>query len=121
MAVLDFLKKLKSPDSTRAPRFQVQIPLHFRAPGDFGWNIGKTENISRSSVLFQTGKLLNLGTPIEMRFTVPPDIMNKAGGLVACRGKVVRTVTPTTPHARASFAVRILHCRFAHDGGDSYV
>jgi hypothetical protein len=107
-------------DAVRAPRFALQVPLHFRTPEDFAWNMGKTENISTSGVLFQSGKVLNVDTPIEMTFTVPPETLGKPGGLVQCRGKIVRKAGNAGPNARLSLAAKFLHYRFARASRDSY-
>jgi hypothetical protein len=62
----------------RAPRFQMQLPLHYRCPGQQQWHAARTLNVSRSGVLFQVlealeghlGEALAQGAGLELRLTL---------------------------------------------------
>jgi hypothetical protein len=82
----------KKPALNRAPRYRLQIPLRYRPSGDHQWREGRTENISRSGVLFRTDHLMPLQTPIEMLLALPVEVGGgEDAATVICRGRVVRT------------------------------
>ena len=76
--------------STRARRFAIRIPIHYRKPHTARWLEGTTENISYSGVLFRAECLLQPKTTIELRFDLPAAILGEAPGEIVCRGAVVR-------------------------------
>jgi len=76
----------------RAQRFVVQLPIRYRKIGGGNWFEGKTENISRSGILFRADRVLEPRTAIQMSFTLPVSIKDDGPGEVLCRGSVVRTV-----------------------------
>lgn len=92
----------------RAPRFDLSFPFAFRREGELRWHEGITENISRSGVLFRARDLIPPSTPVEMRFELPASLPRGSGGLVSCRGRVVRTIPAETadvfPGLAATFA-----------------
>lgn len=73
----------------RAARFNLRLPIRYRASGATVWDEGTTENISRSGVLFRALYPLEVGTSVDMSFVLPVEM---AGGTseVNCRGRVVR-------------------------------
>jgi hypothetical protein len=73
----------------RARRFDLRLPIRYRALGEREWREGRTENISRSGILFRTPGPVELDTSLEMRFELP------AGRFlpeVVCTGRVVRAI-----------------------------
>ena len=107
---------------TRAPRYRLRIPLRYRPYGDDQWRDGRTENISRSGVLFRADHLMPLQTPIEMLLALPAEM---GGGdeaaTVICRGRVVRTVTgedDSDDDTRPAVAATIAGYRLAHSQGN---
>jgi hypothetical protein len=97
----------------RAERFQIRIPVRYREPHGGVWLEGKTENISRSGILFRTESLLSPKTTVEMRLALPAVIRNEAPGEVLCKGVVVRTEQSKITGAPPALAVAIRHYRFA--------
>jgi hypothetical protein len=81
----------KNPAYARAPRYRLQIPLRYRSTGDDEWRDGRTENISRSGVLFRTDRLMPPQTRIEMLLALPAELGGDAAATVICRGRIVRT------------------------------
>ena len=96
----------------RARRFGVELPLRCRARGETAWREGRTENISYTGVLFRTHELLDVHTPIEITFAMPPAIGGEAGAEIMCRGEIARTVLAASPDAQPRVAARILEYRF---------
>lgn len=104
--VWEFLRGKKGGHQNRASRVPVEISIHFRKAGDFGWSVGKVRNISRSGVLFRAGQMIANNTPLEMQFNAPPEIGPVPGELVVARGKVVRTLMPAASDQYPSFAAK---------------
>jgi PilZ domain len=104
--------------SKRQPRVDAEIPVNFRKASEFSWNIGKTRNISRTGVLIRAVQRLGPSTPVEMEFVAPELFGEKAGQLVACRGKVVRMMPPPANDRRASMAVRFSNLQIVRRPGE---
>jgi hypothetical protein len=96
---------------SRAQRFMVQLPIRYKKIGGRRWFEGRTENISRSGLLFRADRVPKLRTAIQISFTLPISLKDDGPGEVLCRGSVVRTVAAagTTP---PSVAVCIQKYRF---------
>jgi hypothetical protein len=74
----------------RATRYQMQLTVFYRSRGDRRWREGRTDNISRSGVLFRTDRDVPLQTPIEMLLALPVEVGGGHSATVICRGRVVR-------------------------------
>ena len=59
----------QTPHIPRAPRYQVGIPVRYRAIGELIWRDGTSENVSRTGVLFLPEAALSPDTPMR---GVPP-------------------------------------------------
>jgi hypothetical protein len=95
----------------RAERFTTQLAIRYRTGGQVDWYEARTENISRTGVLFQGERLLRPNTPVEMRLEMlwlPPLEPASVAEVVWC-GSVVRTVPPAAKDARSALAVSIAH------------
>src|SRR5882762_5182770 len=96
-----------SPTTMRAARFPLHVPVHFRPVGEPVWYRGTVENISCSGVLLRAEDFLQVQTNVELRLPLP----NRAAGgerrEVACYGRVVRTVSPSTEQPCPGAAVSI--------------
>ena len=99
---------------TRAQRFQLHLPLRYRRLGETQWHVGKTENISRSGMLFQTDDVLQPNSQLEINLVLPAEIAGLAGTEVVCRGEVVRTVEGQGETVSPALAARILQYHFQH-------
>jgi hypothetical protein len=100
----------------RATRFMISIPLKYRPSGATDWRDGRTENISRSGVLFRTDHLMPAQTPIEFLMALPDPIAD--GATVICRGRIVRTEPPNPDDPRPAVAATISGYRITHAQGD---
>ena len=98
---------------TRAQRFQLRLPLRYRRLGEQQWHEGKTENISRSGLLFQADEALQPNSQLEISLVLPAEIAGLSATEVVCRGEVVRTVESNEKLSPA-LAARILQYHFQH-------
>ena len=98
----------------RAQRFQLHLPLRYRRLGETQWHVGKTENISRSGLLFQSDDVLQPNSQLEINLVLPAEIAGLAGTEVVCRGEVVRTVERQGESVSPALAARILQYHFQH-------
>jgi PilZ domain-containing protein len=67
------------------------MPLRYRVLGEAQWHEGRTENISRSGILFRTTDIVDLDVRVEMSFVLP---ILPAPPAILCRGRIVRTTLP---------------------------
>lgn len=97
----------------RAPRFALDVPLRYRPIGATAWQEGRTENISRSGVLFVADHVMEVDTRIEMTFVLPVTGLSPK---VVCRGRVVRIVQPKEDEPRPGLAATISRYRLVPIG-----
>ena len=100
----------------RSPRFITELPLAFRLDDGGGWHTGLSENISRSGILFRTGRMemgphwdtsVARGTPVEVLLEVPTDSQPPRRRHVKCEGNLVRTRGTGTARTPVSIAVAV--------------
>ena len=99
---------------TRAQRFQLHLPLRYRRLGEKDWHDGKTQNISRSGMLFQADEVLQPSSQLEINLVLPAEIAGLSETEVVCRGEVVRTVEGQEGSISPALAARILQYHFQH-------
>ena len=87
----------------RAPRYAVRLTLRYRLASSIEWQLGQTENISKSGVLFRTqqsGPLFKREIaaqprhPVELELELPTANPESPISHVRCLGEVVRTSAP---------------------------
>jgi hypothetical protein len=100
----------------RAQRFDIQLPLSFRACGETTWRRGLTENISYAGVLFWAEQALKVNTPVEMIFEMPVEVGGEIGAEVVCRGEIVRSVLSGNEDAGGLLAASIVEYHFVRGG-----
>ena len=98
----------------RAQRFQLHLPLRYRRLGENQWHVGKTENISRSGMLFEADEPLQPNAQLEINLVLPAEIAGLSETEVVCRGEVVRTIEPHGKAINPALAARILQYHFQH-------
>ena len=86
------------------------MSMLYRVAEDPAWHEGRTENVSRSGVLFHAEHLMEPDTSIEMVLMLPIEIAGEAAGTAMCRGRIVRAVAPASFDARPVLAAAILAC-----------
>jgi hypothetical protein len=102
------------PRADRAPRYPIQIMMLYRLPGNKQWRQGRTENISRSGVLFRTDHQMPLEAPIEMLLALPVEVTGGRKASVICRGRVIRTADVRDADAECAVAATITNYRLMH-------
>ena len=100
--------------STRAPRFQLHLPLKYRRLDEEKWHDGQTRNISRSGLLFQAEDLFPANVQLEINLVLPAEIAGLSATEVVCRGEIVRTVQPVGAEMPPALAAKILQYHFQH-------
>jgi hypothetical protein len=96
--------------SPRARRYVIPMSMMYRAAGDPMWHEGRTENVSRSGVLFLAEHVMKPDTSIEMVLMLPIEIAGETAGTAMCRGRIIRAVAPVSFEARPALAAAILEC-----------
>jgi len=99
----------------RAPRFTLQLPVHYRVAGEDIWRYGTTENISRSGVLIRTDQPLEPNAHLEFSVELPTGVFGMAATEILCRGEIVRQVNAGDDMSPA-LAARILDYHFHRTG-----
>ena len=99
----------------RAERFPTRLPIHYRKRDQPDWYEAKTENISRTGVLFRGEHLLEIDTPVEIRVetTWLPTLEPAGTADFIWRGSIVRTVLPAMKDTRPALAATISRCELA--------
>ncbi len=98
----------------RARRYNLQVPLRYRPLGEQIWRAGKTENISRSGLLFQAEEYLHPNAQLEISLVLPAEIAGLSSTEVVCRGEVVRTLVGREKGLNPALAAKILQYHFQH-------
>ena len=97
---------------SRAQRFLLHVPIRYREIGGTTWFDGKTENISRTGVLFSAEHLLKPNATVELSLSLPARIIDDRPAKIFCRAEVIRTVRGSTKGV-PSVAAAIRSYRFA--------
>jgi len=98
--------------STRANRFPVHIPLRFRLPHRPEWVEARTENASRTGVLFRSECIFKPTTRVEVRLEIPSTNGDGAHAEVVCECEVVRVEQTRGAEISPALAVAIHKYRF---------
>jgi two-component system, cell cycle sensor histidine kinase and response regulator CckA len=104
----------EQPPLSRAPRFQLNLPLKYRRLDEEKWHEGETRNISRSGLLFQAEDLLQPNVQLEINLVLPSEIAGLSPTEVVCRGEIVRTVRSAEEKMPPALAAKILQYHFQH-------
>ncbi len=100
--------------SLRARRYRLEVPLRYRQIGEDDWQTGKTENISRSGMLFRAKQLIPAQMQLEINLVLPAEIAGLSAAEVTCRGEIVRTIDAREPALPPAMAAKILQYHFQH-------
>jgi PAS domain S-box-containing protein len=99
---------------SRAPRFQLHLPLKYRRLDEEKWHHGETRDISRSGLLFQAEDALQPSIQLEINLVLPSEIAGLSPTEVICRGEIVRTVESAASEMPPALAAKILQYHFQH-------
>jgi PAS domain S-box-containing protein len=102
------------PPLSRAPRFQLHLPLKYRRLDEDKWHDGETRDISRSGLLFRAEDALQPNIQLEINLVLPSEIAGLSPTEVICRGEVVRTIESLGEEMSPALAAKILQYHFQH-------
>ena len=83
------------------------MSVRFRLVGDPAWHSGKTQNVSRSGILIRAEDSLPVQAEIECCLALAVEQRSGQPPEVSCRGRVVRTVSPSDDEPWFGSAVAI--------------
>jgi hypothetical protein len=109
--MLDAIGGVALGEKTRAQRFELHIPLRYRAGGEIDWHHGTTRNISRSGVLFQGEDWAEPRSHLEMTLRLPRENGMERAAEVVCRGTVTRSERNGSAEGNHLIAISISHYR----------
>ena len=98
-------------EKTRAQRFELHIPIRYRAGGEADWHQGTTRNISRSGVLFEGEDWAEPRCHLELTLRLPRENGVDRAAEVACRGTVMRSERGGSEEGGHLIAISISHYR----------
>ena len=90
------------------------MTVRYRQIGENDWRTGKTENISRSGMLFRAEQIIPTNVQLEINLVLPAEIAGLSAAEVTCRGEIVRTVDAPEPAMPPALAAKILQYHFQH-------
>lgn len=91
----------------RATRYDIVTTLLYRVRGETTWQEGLLKNFSVSGMLIAAKHPLDVGTSIEMRFTLPIELKGSSAADVFCRGYVVRSTKELSSDKFVTIAARL--------------
>ena len=99
--------KTPQPNSERARRFALHLPVYFRQANSSTWLEGVTENISYTGVLFRSSYSLVPETVVELRLQLAVGTQQRRPAEIRCKGAVVRVEERSNLEAPTAVAVAI--------------
>lgn len=93
----------------RAQRYPIAAPVRFRHVGHLGWRSGRTMNLSRSGVLFESEAALAAGTVVDLAISLPTHADGQTGKTMIASAIVVRQLTPENAPGKLALAARIVN------------
>ena len=99
---------MKMSDRRFAQRFDVRVPVHYRAwksPGPEAEAV--TSNISERGLFFETDREIAAGENVQLRLRMPEEVTGSPPAEWKCTGRVVRVEASTAAEAKRGVGVRI--------------
>ena len=76
-------------------RFPLHLPIKIHSEDSAADASGMTGNLSAAGVYIRADAALEVGSPVEVEITLPPEVTGgKEDVTIQCRGRVVRTDEP---------------------------
>lgn len=94
--------------ATRPPRYDLHLPVWYRARGERGWHTGTTESVSRSGVMIRARDAAHPSGVVRVVIELPNEDAPAAGCLTGI-GRVVRV--RDDEGSDALFAIAVRHYR----------
>ena len=94
----------------RAERVEMHVPIRVRAldAGLAPRLFAEAVNVSATGLLFATSARFESGTPVEVLFRMPEEIVGHPSNDWRCKGEVVRVEEHQTPTTRYDVGVRFV-------------
>jgi hypothetical protein len=108
----DSMGRREQEDLARAERFPVHLPVRYRLPQSRDWFEARTENVSRTGLLFRSDCHLEPATMVDVRLEVSKINGHSDGAEVVCKCEVVRTEDACGGSISPAVAVAIHNYRF---------
>jgi hypothetical protein len=86
----------------RAQRFDLNLPVWYRATSETEWHVGVTETVSSTGALIRVEESVPATQPVHVVIALP-----SAAGCLIGTGRIVRT--PETDEHPATFAIGVGH------------
>jgi hypothetical protein len=93
----------------RGQRYSLHLPVRFRTAGEAEWQLGTTENVSRSGVMIRAGAPPACDAPVDVLIALAPG--SDSSGCLLGHGRVVRNVGPSPPSGEPAFVVTVTRYR----------
>jgi hypothetical protein len=74
---------------------RLEIRYRTRQDRDADWQVGHTENLSRTGVLFRTDTPLEQDTPLDLIIVLPSGVPGGPPSRFRCHGEIVRRLGST--------------------------
>ena len=101
--------------TARAPRFAVELPVHYRASQAGDWREGRTANVSRTGLLFEAEGPLEPNSIVEISLKMPVPVIQQVEASVVCMGRIVRVISPPDAGQRPEVAASIVSYYFVRE------
>lgn len=103
--------------TARAPRYVVNLPVQYRPvrEGDAGWQAGRTADVSRSGLRFETAAPLEPNSLVEITLKMPVPVVHQLEASVVCMGRIVRVIRPAANDGRSEVAATIVSYYFVRE------
>ena len=91
----------------RATRFNVRLEIRYRTQRDGDWQVGITENLSRSGVLFRTGRPPDQDAPLDLIIVLPGGVPGEPPCRFRCHAEIVRREPSTSDGMAPAIAAAV--------------
>jgi hypothetical protein len=101
---------MSADERRRAPRKLCAIPLRLRTMNvseSIDVFEGQTLNVSETGIFFTSERLLKIGDPVEMFFTLPRELTGRSPEPIRCRGRIVHVQTERGENGEIGFGAAI--------------
>lgn len=92
------------------------MKIYYRLAGERQWLEGRTEDISKTGVLFLADHPLKIGSQLQMRLMLPAMKSSEFRAEIACAGRIVRELARADRNPPCAMAASIARCRLVRRG-----
>jgi hypothetical protein len=102
--------KMKDPERRRLTRYNLRIPLRFRALGvgaDTSEHFTEALNVSRGGFFFASSAPLRVGMQLEVTLRMPIEVGGNAAKEINCTARIAHTRSEPFGDGRVGFGAQI--------------